>query len=70
MDYGKRQKRMPNGFEEFVHSALSVEFLDSIYDYCTYLIKIEDKKTQLEKDACDRRTQLPRLLHSETDRLN
>lgn len=70
MDVGKRQKRMPNGFEEFVRSSLGADFLDSIFDYCVYLIKMEDKKTQLEKDARNRRTQLPRLLHSETERLS
>ena len=70
MDTGKRQKRMPKGLEEFVHSELGSEFLDSVYDYCVYLIKMEEKKKQLEIDARERRTPMPLLLNSETDRLS
>jgi len=70
MDVGKKQKKLPRGFEEFVHSDLCAEFADSIYDYCVYLIKIEDKKLKLEEDARARKIPVPRLLQSETGRLN
>jgi hypothetical protein len=59
MDMGKRQKRMPKGLEEFVHSELGADFLDSVYDYCIYLIKMEDKKKKLEIDARLRKTPMP-----------
>ena len=48
MDCGKRQKRLPRGFEEFVNSDLCAEFAESIFEYCVYLIKVEDKKQRLE----------------------
>jgi hypothetical protein len=35
-----------------------------------YLIKIEDKKLKLEEDARARKIPVPRLLQSETGRLN
>ena len=62
--------RLPEGFKEFVYSDLCAEFADSIYDYCIFLIKIEDKKLKLEEDARTRRLPMPRLLQSETDKLN
>lgn len=63
------KRRLPRGFERFVKSDLCVEFVDSIYDYCAYLIKIEDKKAQLEEEARERRIPAPKMLQSETDRL-
>jgi hypothetical protein len=48
MDCGKKQKRLPRGFEEFVNSDLCAEFAESIFEYCVYLIKVEDKKQRLE----------------------
>jgi hypothetical protein len=62
--------RLPKGFENFVHSDLCSEFVTSIYDYCTYLIKLDDKKKELEADAKDRRIPPPKILKSELDRLN
>jgi hypothetical protein len=61
---------MPRGFEEFVNSDLCFEFAESIFDYCMYLIKVEDKKRQLEEDARIKRIPAPVMLHSEHDRLS
>lgn len=69
MDCGNRQKRLPRGFEEFVNSDQCAEFAESIYDYCIYLIKVQDKKSKLEEDARVRRIPPPSLLQSESDRL-
>lgn len=62
--------RLPKGFETFVQSELCADFVDSIYDYCSFLIKIEDKKSRLEEEARERRIPAPKVLQSETDRLN
>ena len=70
MDTGKKQRRMPRGFEEFVNSDLCAEFAESIFDYCMYLIKVEDKKRQLEEDARIKRIPAPVMLQSEHDRLS
>ena len=52
-------KKLPKGFEEFVHSPLCGEFVDSIHDYCEYLLKIDLKKTELERDAKERKIPAP-----------
>lgn len=67
--FGRKEKKMPRGFEDFVNSNLCVEFLDSIFDYCSFLFFIEDKKSELEAEAKDRNMVSPRLLQSETTRL-
>ena len=62
--------KLPKGFETFVHSDLACEFVTSIYDYCTYLLKLDDKKKELEADAKERKIPPPKILKSELDRLN
>lgn len=49
--FGRKEKKMPRGFEEFVSSSQCEEFLESIFDYCTYLFHVEDKKAELEAEA-------------------
>lgn len=69
MDVGRKEKRLPKGFEEFTGTELCVEFLDSIFNYCVYLIYIEDKKIKLEEEAQVRKIPAPTLLASETIQL-
>ena len=52
-------KRLPKGFDDFVHSDLSADFVDSIHEYCEFLIKIENKKLELDKDAKERKIPPP-----------
>ena len=61
---------LPRGFEHFISTPLCNELCDSILDYCKYLIKLEKKKTQLEADAKLRKIPVPKILRSETDKLN
>ena len=61
---------MPRGFEQFVQTRLCIELCESILDYCKYLIKLDKKKQQLEQDAKLRRIPPPKVLRSETDKLN
>jgi hypothetical protein len=53
---------MPRGFGEFVNSDLCAEFAVSIFDYCMYLIKVEDKKLRLEENARMKRIPAPVML--------
>jgi hypothetical protein len=63
-------RKLPKGFEEFAHSDLCCDFVDSIRDYCEYLLKIDQKKTELERDARQHKIPVPQVLMSEIDRLN
>jgi len=66
----KQGRDMPRGFEHFVSTPLCKEMCESILDYCKYLHKLDNKKKQLEKDAMLRGIPLPKVLRSETDKLN
>ena len=66
----KQGKDLPRGFEYFVSTPLCVELCTSILDYCKYLIKLDKKKRLLEEDAKLRGIPPPRVLRSETDKLN
>ena len=61
---------MPRGFEHFVNQPLCHQLCESILDYCKYLIKLDKKKVQLEEDAKLRKIPAPKVLRSETDKLN
>ena len=61
---------LPKGFEAFVNSPLCKEMCESILDYCKYLHKLDKKKKQLENDAKMRSIPVPKVLRSETDKLN
>ena len=60
---------MPRGFEHFVTTPLCRNLCESILEYCKYLIKLDVKKKQLEKDAKLRRIPPPKVLRSESDKL-
>ena len=62
-------KSLPKGFEKFVSSPLCKELVESILDYCKYLLKLDKKRKQLEEDAKLRGIIAPRVLKSETDKL-
>ena len=49
---------------------LCKELCESILDYCKFLIKLDKKKLQLEQDAKLRGIPPPKVLRSETDKLN
>ena len=66
MDCGKKEKKIPKGFEDFINSNLCSEMLSSIFDYCIYLIRVEDKKARLESEARQLGIPVPKLLESET----
>lgn len=66
----KGGKEIPANFEAFVYSDLCYEFCEAILDYCKYLLKLEKKKQELEEDARKRRIPPPKILKSETDKLN
>ena len=66
----KQGKELPRGFEYFVTTPLCVELCTSILDYCKYLIKLDKKKKSLEEDAKLRGIPPPKVLRSETDKLN
>lgn len=53
-----------------MESKLFVELAQSILDYTFYLIRLEDKKMQLEKDAKARNIPMPKILRAEVDELN
>lgn len=60
---------MPRGFEHFVTTPLCQHLCESILEYCKYLLKLDFKKKQLEKDAKLRGIAPPKVLRSETDKL-
>lgn len=64
-----KNKGLPRGFDHFVNTPLCCELCESILDYCKYLIKLDKKKQQLEKDAKLRGIPAPKVLRSETDKL-
>ena len=66
----KNGRALPKGFEGFVNSALCKELCDAVLDYCKYLMKLDKKKKQLETDAKLRGIPTPKVLRSETDKLN
>jgi len=66
----KNGRETPYGFEDFVYSDLCHQFLQAIHDYCKYLLKLQKKKSELEEDAKKRRIPAPKILRSETDKLN
>lgn len=47
-----------------------IELGQSILDYLTYLLKLEDKKRKLESDAKTRNIPVPKILKSEIDQVN
>ena len=52
-----------------MYSDLCYEFCETILDYCKYLLKLDKKKKELEEDARKRRIPAPKILKSETDKL-
>ena len=62
-------KELPRGFEYFVGTPLCRDLCESILDYIKYLIKLDQKKRQLEQDAKLRNIPPPKVLRSETDKL-
>ena len=68
--FHKNGQELPRHFEHFVSTPLCLELCESILDYCKYLIKLDKKKQQLEKDARLRKIPPPKVLRSETDKLN
>ena len=66
----KKGRELARGFEHFVTTPLCTELCESILDYCKYLIKLDKKKKQLEHDAKLRKIPAPKVLRSETDKLN
>lgn len=69
MDCGKKEKKIPRGFEDFINSDLCADILTSLFEYCIFLIRIEDKKLKLEAEAKQLNIPVPSLLASETTRL-
>ena len=53
-----------------MNKPLCKELCEAILDYCKFLIKLDKKKTQLEQDAKLRGIPPPKVLRSETDKLN
>lgn len=53
-----------------MQSELCVSFVESIHDYCRYLIKLDKKKSELEENAKKRKIPAPQILKSEQEKLN
>ena len=60
---------LPSGMEKFIESDLFVNLAQNILDYTFYLIRLEDRKRQLEVDAKQRNIPVPRILKAEEEKL-
>lgn len=60
---------LPNGMEKFIESDLFVDLAQNILEYTFYLIRLEDRKRQLEIDSKQRNIPVPRILKAEEENL-
>jgi hypothetical protein len=58
---------LPKGLEQFVESNLFIDLAQNILDYTFYLIRLEDRKRQLEIDARKKNIPAPKVLRAELD---
>ncbi|CAK73517.1 unnamed protein product (macronuclear) [Paramecium tetraurelia] len=61
---------LPKDFSKFITERLFMDFLLTIYDYCVELHKLEKKQAILDQQGKERNGVAPKLLSSETDKIN
>lgn len=61
---------LPKGFDKFIKSPLFINLLIAIYDYCTEVSRLEQKQRVLESQCKERHGLQPKLLSSETEKIN
>ncbi|CAK66031.1 unnamed protein product (macronuclear) [Paramecium tetraurelia] len=61
---------LPKDFSKFITERLFMDFLLTIYDYCVELHKLEKKQSILDQQSKERTGIAPKLLSSETDKIN
>ncbi|CAD8151204.1 unnamed protein product [Paramecium octaurelia] len=61
---------LPKDFSKFITERLFMDFLLTIYDYCVELHKLEKKQAILDQQSKERTGVAPKLLSSETDKIN
>ncbi|CAD8166133.1 unnamed protein product [Paramecium pentaurelia] len=61
---------LPKDFSKFITERLFMDLLLTIYDYCVELHKLEKKQAILDQQSKERIGIAPKLLSSETDKIN